>query len=312
MARDQAVLRAGRDDAFAAITGQDAAVELLRRALATDHVAHAYAFVGPAGVGRKTTALAFASALVAPEGGRNAERVARGVHPDVHLVQPTPPENNPKGALALRVENIRELERLAALRPVEARVKVFVVDEADRMTLATPQAFLKTLEEPPAATVIVLILTQLRGLPPTVLSRCQVVRFGPQPPEGTVALLPDGRDDARREALGWLAEAERHGVEGIVRVSEAIGRDRAVAEAAVETWSLWYRDLLCRHAGADARLGVFAAEHGPALAARAEGLSLDQIVDRIGACREAWQAIQGNVSPRLTVEVLLGRLAVAA
>ena len=180
------------------------------------------------------------------------------------------------------------------------------------MTLATPQAFLKTLEEPPAATVIVLILSQLRALPPTVLSRCQVVRFGPRQPAGTVALLPDGRAEARREALGWLAEAERQGVEAIVRVSEAIGRDRAMAETAVETWWLWYRDVLCHQAGADARLGVFAADHGPALADRARRLSPDRIVDGIGACREAWQAIQGNVSPRLTVEVLLSRLAVAA
>lgn len=309
---DSAVTRpAVEADAFAGISGQEGAVALLRRALATDHVAHAYAFVGPRGSGRKQTALAFAAALLDPSGGRGAERVRRGAHPDLHLIQPTPPDNNPKGPLALRVENIRELERLAGLRPAEAEVKVFIVDEADRMTLVTPQAFLKTLEEPPPRTVIVLILSQLRALPATVLSRCQVVRFAPMQPAGTVALLPDGRGEAREAALACLSEAESHGPAAILRAAEGLGRDREGAEALVETCWLWYRDLLCARAGAPGSLSVF-GERQAAVAERAQRLSVEQIVDRIGACREAWHAIQGNVSPRLTVEVLLGRLALAA
>jgi DNA polymerase-3 subunit delta' len=298
-------------DALAGIAGQDAAVALLRRAIATGHVAHAYAFVGPRGSGRKGTALAFAEALLAPVGGRGAELVRRGAHPDLHVIAPTPPENNPKGPLALRVENIRELERLASLRPAEAPTKVFVVDEADRMTLATPQAFLKTLEEPPPRTVIVLILSQLRILPATVLSRCQVVRFAPAQAPGTVALLPDGRGEGRDAALACLAEAERVGPSAILRAAEGLGRDREAAEGLVETCWLWYRDLLCARAGAPAALAVF-GDRAAAAAERAERLSLEQIVDGLGACRDAWLAIQGNVSPRLTVEVLLGRLAVAA
>ena len=79
------------DNAFAAIRGQDEVVALLRRALGADRVAHAYAFVGPPGVGRKLTALAFAKALVAPAGGGPAARIERGAHPDVRLIQPTPP-----------------------------------------------------------------------------------------------------------------------------------------------------------------------------------------------------------------------------
>ena len=143
-------------DAFAEIRGQDDAVEVLRRAVAGGRVAHAYAFVGPAGSGRKATALAFAKALVAPGDAGRAGRIDRGTCPDVRLIAPTPPEKNPKGPLALRIEDIRELEHLAALRPAEAAWKVFIVDDADRMTGPAPQAILKTLEEPPARTVIVL------------------------------------------------------------------------------------------------------------------------------------------------------------
>ena len=253
------------EDLFAAVSHQPQAVDLLRHALATDHVAHAYAFVGPAGSGRNAAARAFAAALVSPPGRRMdaaaaraaAERIARGAHPDVHLIEPTPPESNPKGALALRVDDIRELERLAALRPLEAPVKVFIVDAAEKMTLSTPQAFLKTLEEPPARTVIILILTQARALPATVLSRCQIVRFLPATPEGALALLPDGRDEGRRRALDLLARVEAEGGAAILAGGEALGRDREAAETVVEACWLWYRDLLAAHAHPAAPL-VFA------------------------------------------------------
>jgi DNA polymerase-3 subunit delta' len=290
-------------DAFAEIRGQDEAVALLRRAVAGGRVAQAYAFVGPAGAGRKLAALAFAKALAAPGDPAAAARIDRGMHPDVRLIAPTPPEGNPKGPHALRIENVRELERLAALRAAAAPWKVFIVDDADRMTAATPQAFLKTLEEPPARTVIVLILSRLRGLPATVLSRCQIVRFRPRQAEGTVALLPDGRNEAYGAARRALAEAGKDGAEAVLRVGEALGRDRQAAETLVEACWLHYRDVLCRHGGGAARLSVFETEAPPAPGA------FDEVVRGLAACREAWHALGGNVSPRLTVEVLLSRLA---
>lgn len=288
-----------------AIRDQHEAVTLLRRALASGRVAHAYAFVGPEGSGRKATALAFATALVAPDGGPAAARAERGRHPDVHLLGPTPPVSNPKGAPALRIETIREIERCSALKPAEAAWKVFVVDEAEKMTLATPQAFLKTLEEPPPRTIIILILSQLRALPATVLSRCQIVRFRPRATEGVPALLPDARGDAHARSLRLLAEAREQGVEAILKLGEQVGRDRQAAETFVEACWLWHRDLLCGLAGAPARLTLY----GEPAAQAARGRSLDQVMSALRDCREAWHAIQGNVSPRLSVEVLLGRLA---
>src|SRR5215510_8141631 len=226
--------------ALETIREQAEAVEILRRAIDGRRVAHAYAFIGPHGSGRRITAIAFAKALVAPAGGANAARVDRGLHPDVHVIGPTPPASNPKGIAAIRVDNVRELGRLAALRPAEASHKVFIVDEAETMTGAAPQAFLKTLEEPPARTVIILILEQLRELPATVLSRCQIVRFRPVVPEGAVALLPAGDGPERERMLKWLAQAQR-GDGGALQVGEAIGRDREAAEAMVQTCWLWYR-----------------------------------------------------------------------
>src|SRR2546422_5183 len=142
-----------------AIAGQPRAVEQLSRALEGGRVAHAYAFVGPAGAGRFTTALAFASELLGADATRG--------HPDLHVVTPTPPESNP----------IRELERRASLRPALAARRVLILDEAERMTDDAPQAFLKFLEEPPPATVVILILPRARAVPATVISRCQIVLF---------------------------------------------------------------------------------------------------------------------------------------
>src|SRR2546422_220752 len=141
-----------------AIAGQPRAVEQLSRALEGGRVAHAYAFVGPAGAGRFTTALAFASELLGADATRG--------HPDLHVVTPTPPESNPKGARTIRIGAIRELERRASLRPALAARRVLILDEAERMTDDAPQAFLKFLEEPPPATVVILILPRARAVPP--------------------------------------------------------------------------------------------------------------------------------------------------
>jgi DNA polymerase-3 subunit delta' len=274
------------------IADQPRAIELLRRALASDRVAHAYAFIGPSGAGRMTAALAFAAELLGSPSRQ---------HPDLHVIVPTPPESNPKGARAIRINAIRELERVAALKPVAARRKVFVLDEAERMTADTPQAFLKTLEEPPPATVIILILPRARAVPATILSRCQVVRFAARDDAGAA--------QARAQAREILAEAKAQGFEGIFRRLDRVDREKA--EALVDAYWLLCRDLLLARSGAPASL-LIDADHAAELAREAEGWTIDQIVATIDLCRQAYDALLRNVAPRLTLEVLLSRLALRA
>ena len=274
------------------IVDQPRAVALLRRALASDRVAHAYAFIGPSGAGRMTTALAFAAELLGSPSRQ---------HPDLHVIVPTPPESNPRGARAIRIDAIRELERVAALRPAAARRKVFVLDEAERMTGDTPQAFLKTLEEPPAATVIMLILPRARAVPATVLSRCQVVRFAPR----------DDADAAPARALAReiLAEVKAQGVEALFRRLDRLEREKA--EALVDAYWLFCRDLLLARSGAPASL-LIDGDHATELTREAEGWTIDQILATIELCRQARDSLLRNVAPRLTLEVLLSRLALRA
>jgi len=274
------------------ILDQPLAVDLLRRALASDRVAHAYAFVGPAGAGRMSTALAFAAELL---GSLSRQ------HPDLHVIVPTPPETNSRGARAIRIGAIRELERQASLRPVMARRKVFVLDEAERMTGEAPQAFLKTLEEPPAATVIILILPRARAVPATVLSRCQVVRFAPRDDAGAAT--------ARAQARELLAEVRAQGVDALFRRTDRLEREKA--EALVDAYWLFCRDLLLAKSDAPAALFID-GDHAAELAREAEGWTVDQILAAVDLCRQAREALLRNVAPRLTLEVVLSRLALRA
>jgi len=291
--------------ALDAIRDQPRAVALLRRALETDRVAHAYAFVGPAGAGRMTTALAFAHALLCPRAGCGACRACRLAtlrqHPDLHVLVPTPPETNPKGARAIRIDAIRELERQAALRPAMARRKLFVLDEAERMTGEAPQAFLKTLEEPPVGTVMILVLPRARALPATVVSRCQVVRFEPRSDQAEAAL--------RAQAQALLAEVRAEGAEVMFRRTERL--DRETAEGLVDAYWLFCRDLVLAKAGAPASL-LADAGRVTELAREAETWTLDDLLGAIELCRQAREALLRNVAPRLTIEVILSRLALRA
>ena len=209
--------------ALEAIRDQPRAVELLRRALAGGRVASAYAFVGPTGSGRMTTARAFAQALLCESGQacgtcHGCQLVARGQHPDLHVLVPTPPESNPKGARTIRIGAVRELERQASLRPALAGRRVFVLDESERMTDDAPQAFLKFLEEPPPGTSVILVLSGVRALPATVISRCQIVRFA--------ARDTDQAGAAVGEAWALLEAARADGVPALFRRTDRLDRDR--------------------------------------------------------------------------------------
>ena len=291
--------------ALDALAEQPRAQRLLARALESGRVAHAYAFIGPPGSGRTTAALAFAAALLCAKGGCAACRDCRLAfarqHPDLHVIVPTPPERNPKGTPLIRIDEIHELGRQAGLKPAMAARKVFVIDDAEMMTPDSPQAFLKTLEEPPAQTVMILVLPTTRALPATVLSRCQPVRFRPAA-DATVAA-------GVAAALDLLTEVRGGGAETMFRRTERV--DRAKAETFVDgVWRL-VRDLLLARAGVPGPL-LTAPERAEDIAREAGGWTDDELLRAAALCRQARDALMRNVAPRLTMEVLLSRLALRA
>ncbi len=148
---------------FASVPEQPEAKRLLSAAL-TEGVAHAYLLHGPPGVGKRTAAFAFAGALLGDE-----RRVATRSHPDLYLLEPL-------GEM-IRIDDVRALRHDLHMRPFEGDRRVYLVLDADRMNDEAADALLKDLEEPPLYAVIVLVAGELGPLPPTILSRCQLVPF---------------------------------------------------------------------------------------------------------------------------------------
>ena len=176
--------------AFRDVVGNQRAVQIIQKEIERGRVYPAYLFTGMEGVGKRLVALNMAKALNCPDEEGDAcdrcpscQRMDKGVHPDLLQINPT--------GETIKIGQIRELQRSLAFKPYEARWRVVIVDGAERMTRETANAFLKTLEEPPQSTTIILIAAALEGLPPTVLSRCQRITFNPLSEEEVKKVLVD-------------------------------------------------------------------------------------------------------------------------
>jgi len=166
---------------FEAIRGQEAAIRLLSDSLALERVASGYLFFGPDGVGKRTTATAFARAILCPfrrhadpcEECPSCVRSRAGSHPG--LIEVARAENRTK----ILIEQIHDLAARLALRPMEGDATVAIIDEVERTGIEALNALLKTLEEPPPGATLILVTMNREALPETIRSRCQSVRFRP-------------------------------------------------------------------------------------------------------------------------------------
>ena len=154
------------------IIGHQQIVEQLQHTVASDRIAGAYLFVGPTGVGKETVARYFAQLIFCQEGTHPptvcgtclaCRKVASGNHPDLQFIRPDGSE--------LKIGQIRELQKQIIYEPLEANRKVYILTDVDRMNNYAENALLKTLEEPPASSVLILLTSNIRVLLPTTRSR---------------------------------------------------------------------------------------------------------------------------------------------
>ena len=218
---------------FARVIGHAGAAARLARAAADGRVPAAVLLVGPAGIGKRALADAFAARLLcaAPGAGdacgtcAHCTRVGAGTHPDLHLVARDPERRD------IRIEQVRGLTRWLALQPLMAARKVGVLDDAHCLSEQAQNALLKTLEEPPGATVLVLVASSAALLLPTVRSRCQVVRLEPLPAAEVVRVLEaSGVPAEQASQLAPLAEGSPGRALALAGEGPQAGRDDHRAE----------------------------------------------------------------------------------
>ena len=199
---------------FRTIAGHSRLLSLLARVIARDSMPPAVLMAGPAGVGKRLTAIAIAQAVncLQPRSSTEFERdacgecascrrIARGVHPDVIVVEP-----GETGAI--KIEQLRDVIDRSQYRPFEGRRRVVIINEADAAGADAQSALLKTLEEPPSASLFILISSIPDALLPTVLSRCPRLRFGSLTAAEVARVLKQDHGYSESDARAAAADAD--------------------------------------------------------------------------------------------------------
>jgi len=245
----------------------------LRLALTQGRLHHAYLFVGPEGVGKRTVALSLARALHCSDRTRdfcgqcaNCARIQAGNHPDVRVIGPLPDKKE------ISIQQIREIEKELNFRSFSGGKKIAIIDPATLMNLAAQNALLKTLEEPPQDSVLILIAFNSGGLLPTLRSRCLRLSFSPLRrdllagflrtkgvnPETArlLAAISGGSlgaalsidvQEAREKRQFWsglLCALKTGGYRAATEAAEALATNKEETSQFLQWAETWYRDLL--------------------------------------------------------------------
>ncbi|WP_138310390.1 MULTISPECIES: DNA polymerase III subunit delta' [unclassified Clostridium] len=320
---------------FNDILGHEQIKEHFRNAVETGKVSHAYILSGEAGMGRKSLANAFALSLLCEKGMAEpcmqchaCKQVLSGNHPDLIYVTHEKPAS-------IGVDDIREqLNDTIQVRPYSSYYKIYIVDEAEKMTVQAQNALLKTIEEPPAYAVILLLTTNQDSFLPTILSRCVQLKLKPLKDTVVKEYLVQslGEDESQadiyaafaRGNLGkaiHLAQSEEFGImyKEMLRllkhikdtdISELLDYIRKVKEEnldireCLDFMQMWYRDILMYKTTKDINLLIFKDEFSTvkSVSTTSGYDGLERILEAIDKARIRLDA---NVNTELVMELML-------
>ena len=318
---------------FSEIIGQQRSLEILRSALGNGRLHHAYLFVGPEGVGKRTLAVALAKALHCEEAAKDfcggcaaCARIQNGNHPDVRVVEIL------AGKKEISIQQVREVERDLNFRSFSGKRKIAIIDPATSMNLSAQNALLKTLEEPPQESLLILIAANAGGLLPTLRSRCLRVSFGPLGRDEIARHLmgKEGVEqaDARLRAalsMGSLGAAVRlDNAEFLERrrswaekissltsgnylaasaAAEAIASNKEEALQFLEWAETWYRDLLI-HTVTDDSTETVNVDMLVQIESQSAKHEVEQLLSTFAQTARAAGRIQRNLNRRMVLESL--------
>lgn len=324
---------------FKDIIGHHQAVTTLQNALKAGRVAHAYLFHGPDGAGKSSLARVFAMAYFCREKPADAcgecvdcRKFLQGNYPDYREVT--------AGGGAIKIDQVREIQRGAQYTSYEGIGKVFLLTQADNLTPEAANCLLKVLEEPPPGTVFLLTADNPYRLLPTILSRCQQIplrrvsvdeiagelvgRWGKPPGDARVAaLLSDGLPGKaiaealeqtglglRQEVLSLLKGIKRGEVTELFSLAEEMERSKEQTRLILDLLTLWYRDQLVwlTTRSPDMIINIDLLEEIKA----GERLGPEHLMTAIDELSRARGLLAGNANFRLVLEVLLLKLAKCA
>lgn len=319
---------------FKDVVGHEQVIMHLQNALRQKKVSHAYLFSGEAGSGKRLLAEAFAKTLLCEEGGieacgkcKSCRQTESGNQPDFKAVV--------REKASLGVKEIREqVTSDAQIKPYSSAYKVYLIDEAEKMTEEAQNALLKTIEEPPEYAVFLLLVTRQELLLPTVLSRCISLPLHPVAPEKVRRFLmekkgiPDYLADSAAAFSGGLvgravqyAESEsfteqRRDVLQVVKQGEALSMaelmdavklfsgKKDVAGEYLDMMLLWYRDVLLFKATKNAT-GLLFLDEINSISAQAAAYSFEKLQGIVERIEQVKQRLKANVNYETAMELLL-------
>jgi DNA polymerase III subunit delta' len=318
---------------WTAIIGHDRPKKILSETLSRSALAHAYLFFGEASIGKRSTALIFAQAVQC-EGTdrreacgacRSCQAVLANSHPDVAFAEPD-------GA-QIKIDQVRAIQDSLIFKPLTGRRKILIMNEADTMNLPAANCFLKTVEEPPDHSLLILISSKPHRLPSTILSRCQQIRFDP-PNQGDVArFLTEKRGMAAVEAglmaslcMGRIGQAltadlaelksrrdralapvrgkTLSDIGTVLEQAASNGSDEAAWSETLEWIRIWLRDLLIiRASGNPALLINFDLAEDLSIASKR--FSTDSILKVLSLLDAFHRSMNRNLNRTMVLETVL-------
>ena len=313
---------------FRDIKGQDSAIDFLKISVKNDKISHAYMFIGPSGVGKKLTAINFAKAIncLDPKDAgpcdtcSQCKKIDASNHPDVFIFSPLKEDSS------FGIDRIRALTKDIGLKPYEGRKKVYILDNADSMTPEAQNALLKTLEEPPSDSVLILIVENINGIFSTVQSRAKRVRFFPIPAKEIEGILVNSYKMEKEKAeilsrisSGMLGKALKYNDEDFFKARDRIisalngemildsdfdGLSKPDMRLALDVMLTWYRDILLIKAGVANSSSLVNIDKLDLIQSEAKRSSFDGLNNIINQVILTGSLFEQNVNPKLAMGVL--------